>query len=141
MLREIEGSLGLIPQAYRSIHTHTLSHWGLFGTVPSEVALDMAMYPCCIRGRHPKLSAFRWHAICVDMSIQLSCDAPGCREITTDIPVTAGGGHFDLRSSGWWLVPGSAGPVTACCSDHLDAAVASRRPHLAVMACDEAAYA
>jgi hypothetical protein len=75
------------------------------------------------------------------MGIRLSCDAPGCRKITTDIPVSAGCGHYSLRSTGWWLVPGTTGPITACCETHLHEALASRRPHLAVMACDEAAYA
>jgi hypothetical protein len=49
--------------------------------------------------------------------------------------------RFDLRPSGWWLIAGNYGPVTACCSEHLNSALAKHRSHPAAELEDETAYA
>jgi hypothetical protein len=83
-----------------------------------------------------------WHAICLPMPIRLHCDAPGCQG-STSVPLLPGTYRHDLRlTDGWWIIAGDAGTTTACCTAHLNAALAkqAQRPH-PVIVCDEAAYA
>jgi hypothetical protein len=57
------------------------------------------------------------------MPIRLHCDCPGCNR-SINAPLSTGTYRFDLRDAdGWWLVAGRTGSVTACCADHLNAAL------------------